>query len=214
MIFDRDISSLLLLLPPLLFSLTIHEFSHAYAATLLGDNTARDAGRLSLNPIRHLDPLGTLFILMSFLIGWAKPVPVDPRNFRNPARDMSIVAAAGPAANLATALLMAVLLHAVMGAGALRSMPGFFAEPLFAMAFTAFWLNVGLCLFNLLPIPPLDGFNLLSYFLPREAAMFMLRYRAVFFVALLVLIATGLLQDILGPTLRLIGRKLLPEGAV
>ncbi|MDR2406047.1 MAG: site-2 protease family protein [Deltaproteobacteria bacterium] len=199
MLFNRNISELLLLVPPLLFSITIHEFSHALAAHLLGDNTAKDNGRLTLNPVKHLDLLGTLLILMSFFIGWAKPVPVDPRNFKNPGRDMSLVAVAGPLSNLLMVFLMAFIFNFFILTSFYNHVPEFFQEPLASMVYIAFFLNIGLCFFNLLPIPPLDGFNIISYFLPPSASIFIARYRFIFFIGIIVLIATGMVGKILMP---------------
>jgi Zn-dependent protease len=199
MLFNRDISQLLLIVPPLLFSLTIHEFSHALAAHLLGDDTARDQGRLSLNPLRHLDFLGTLLILMSFLIGWAKPVPVNPNNFRHPARDMSVVAAAGPLSNLLMVFVAALLLNILARTGLFAALPGSFQEPLVTMLYLGFVLNISLCFFNLLPIPPLDGFKIASFFLPGDVIRLAYRYQLAFFLALIALIWLGGVRKILTP---------------
>lgn len=167
---NADIQSLLLTIaiyaPPLLFALTMHELAHGYIAYRLGDPTAKEAGRLTMNPFKHLDPLGVLaFILMK--IGWAKPVPVDPRYFRNPRKDMLVVALAGPAANillaLASALLLQILPH-------LSFLPHSVGEPLGLMVEVSVWINVMLAVFNLLPIPPLDGSKILMGMLPPQAA--------------------------------------------
>ena len=212
MLFSKDITSLLLIIPPLLFSLTVHEFSHALAATLLGDTTAKDQGRLSLNPIRHLDFLGTLMILMSFFIGWAKPVPVDPRRFRHPKRDMSIVAAAGPASNFVCVLLSALILNFVIPSAFFLKMPDFFRSPLGAMVYMAFFLTIGLCFFNLLPIPPLAGFNVVSFFLPDSVSWFLLQNRLIFFIILIVLIALGAVRVVLNPVFEFFASTLLSPG--
>jgi Zn-dependent protease len=211
MLFSRNISQLLLLVPPLLFSLTIHEFSHALAANLLGDSTAKDNGRLSLNPLRHLDFMGTLLILMSFFIGWAKPVPVNPSNFKNPKRDMSLVAVAGPLSNLILVFIAALVLNIVITWGPLQNLPMSFMEPLMGMLYIAFVLNIGLCFFNLLPIPPLDGFNIVSFFLPQEVSYLLLKYRLIFFLVLIVLIATGIVGRILMPIVQFFHIHLLPR---
>ena len=150
--------SVLVFLPAIIF----HEFAHAWAATRLGDNTARFAGRLSLNPLRHLDFFGTLAIL--FLgIGWAKPVPVDPRNFAHRKRDEALVAFAGPAANLLGALCCGLILTT------LQSFPATLPASLLSAFFWNFLhVNVVLAIFNLLPIPPLDGASCVEFFIPRK----------------------------------------------
>jgi Zn-dependent protease len=150
------------LLPFLLVSLVLHELAHAYMATWLGDPSPRADGRLSLNPIVHLDPLGTtMFVLTAlvsdFIFGWAKPVMVNPRHFRRPQVDMAVVAAAGPATNLLLALgCVAWLVH--------RNPDGTLADVLVR----AFEVNVVLGIFNLIPVPPLDGSRILGAILPRH----------------------------------------------
>lgn len=146
-----EIRTFLLLAPCVLVSLALHELAHAWTAWKLGDPTARDQGRLTPNPIKHLDPLGTAMFALTALatstpFGWAKPVPVQPRHFRRPKEGMALVAAAGPATNFALALAaIAILVHTGIGGRA--------AE----VAFYAYLVNVVLGIFNLVPIPPLDG---------------------------------------------------------
>ena len=155
----RDVQTFLLLLPILLASLTLHELAHAAVATRLGDPTPREHGRLTLNPIAHLDPLGTItfvvtYFLTPFLFGWAKPVEVRPAYFRHPKQHMAVVAAAGPATNFAAALASAaVLVHG--------DLSGRLAE----VVFLTYMLNLVLGIFNLLPIPPLDGSRIVGAFM-------------------------------------------------
>ena len=155
----RDVQTFLLLLPILLASLTLHELAHAYVATRLGDPTPREHGRLTLNPIAHLDPLGTItfvitYFLTPFLFGWAKPVEVRPGYFHRPKQDMALVAAAGPATNFVIALACAaVLVHG--------SLTGRLGE----VVFLTYMLNLVLGIFNLLPIPPLDGSRIVGAFM-------------------------------------------------
>ena len=157
------IEGFLYLLPLLLASLTLHELAHAYVATRLGDPTPREQGRLTLNPIVHLDPLGTItfvatYFLTSFLFGWAKPVQVDARYFRRPKEHMALVGAAGPATNFLLALVCAgVLVH-----GGLDGR----VESVVTLAYT---LNLVLGIFNLLPIPPLDGSRIVGAFMSDYA---------------------------------------------
>ncbi|MFO7676256.1 MAG: site-2 protease family protein [bacterium] len=148
-------------MPAILFGLTVHELAHGWVAWRLGDPTARSMGRLTLNPLKHLDPVGTIALIL-FRFGWAKPVIIDPTYFRHPTRDMALSALAGPAANLATAAVAGLLLRLSYLAG----VAGFPA--LLLQYFVLF--NLILCFFNLLPIPPLDGSRLVYYFLPPDLA--------------------------------------------
>ncbi|MGH7279502.1 MAG: site-2 protease family protein, partial [Candidatus Rokuibacteriota bacterium] len=153
------LASLVLKIPALLLAVTVHEVAHGLVADRLGDPTARRLGRLTLNPLPHIDPLGALaFIVAGF--GWAKPVPVNAANLRNPARDMVVVAAAGPVSNF---LLAFVGLVAFVLA---RPLGGTFMAPVGEMLLWVFQFNVALGIFNLIPLPPLDGGHFLPYFLP------------------------------------------------
>ncbi|MDR1037090.1 MAG: site-2 protease family protein [Deltaproteobacteria bacterium] len=194
MISTEDIRQTLLLIPPLLFALTIHELSHGWVAWKLGDPTAKNQGRLTLNPLAHLDLMGTLCILITRFIGWAKPVPVDPRNFRDPMKGMAIVAAAGPCSNFIMALASAVILKLGIKTEAFALLPASLFEPLIIMLFISFTLNLGLGLFNLLPFPPLDGFRVASLLLPVRWVWFCERYSIVFFIGLMLLMWTGVVM--------------------
>jgi len=159
-----DPIGLLLMLPPLLFALTVHEWSHGYAALRLGDPTARLLGRLTLNPLAHLDPLGSLLFFLPPHIGWAKPVPVDARYLANPRRDMMWIALAGPVSNLVLAVLFGAALNGAARLGLLDAGPaaGFGAAAFVVMVKYAVFLNLALMAFNLIPVFPLDGSRILA----------------------------------------------------
>ncbi len=181
---------------PFLFAITLHEAAHGYAARVFGDRTAEMMGRISLNPIRHIDWIGTValpavFIAIQspFLFGWAKPVPVNMRNLRHPKRDMIWVAAAGPMANLAMGILWALLLRF---AGESRS--------IVAIANSGVEWNLMLMLFNLLPILPLDGGRILTGLLPGPLAYKFSRLEPFgFFIVVALMAVPGLLNTIMGP---------------
>ena len=155
------IQSLIMLAIVLGAAITIHEFSHAWVAYKLGDPTAKHQGRVSLNPLKHLDPLGTLMIFIAH-IGWGKPVPVNPMNFKDRKRDNALVSAAGPASNLFTAILAGLPFKFF----AINTFPGSF---FLAQLFSGFiFISIVLCLFNLLPFKPLDGAAILGYFVPKK----------------------------------------------
>jgi Zn-dependent protease len=177
-----DIQSIILSAPAILFALTIHEFSHGYVAWRLGDPTAKMMGRLTLNPLKHLDPIGTIALFL-FRFGWAKPVPIDPRNFRHPTRDMAISGLAGPAANLLTAAVSGLILRVLF----LFHIGGFVA----AVATYFVLFNLILCFFNLIPIPPLDGSRLLYHLLPPNLAAAYGRLERYGFIILIGIILVG-----------------------
>lgn len=162
--FDLDPVNLLIRVPVVLLALTVHEFSHGYFAYRMGDPTAYRMGRLTLNPIKHLDPLGTI-CLMFAPIGWAKPVPINPLNFHDRRKGILVATAAGPASNLVQAIVFALLMRAVVSlAGGIEHALGADADPRFqALAMISFMgvlVNVGLAVFNCLPFYPLDGFHI------------------------------------------------------
>ena len=161
MIFSNiDPQIIVLLIPALVFSLSFHEFAHAWMAYRLGDSTAARMGRLTLNPMSHLDPIGSLaLLLMGF--GWAKPVPVDPRYLKNPRKDMVKVAAAGPISNIILAIIAALVLRLLFDSDFLSN-----SVKTFFIIFMQ--INITLAVFNLLPVPPLDGSQILSPFLEKQ----------------------------------------------
>lgn len=161
-----NLQYIILLAPPILLALSFHEFSHGWVANKLGDPTAKLAGRLSMNPLVHLDPIGTLMIFL-VRFGWARPVPVDPRYFSKPKRDMLLVSVAGPGANMILALLSGLLLRLFHG-GVFNFFPHNILQPLYLMVKFSLQINLALAIFNLLPIPPLDGSKILYGILPPQ----------------------------------------------
>lgn len=199
------IQQLAIQLPPLLFALTVHELAHGWVAFRLGDPTAKMAGRLTMNPLKHLDPLGVLaFVIMK--IGWAKPVPVDPRYFRNPQKDMLLVALAGPGANVLLALASALLARVLVSVPVL---PLFVLQPLVGMLVASVWINIMLAVFNIIPIPPLDGSKVLMGVLPPEAARSFARIEPFGFFILLGLFYTGVIGGLILPIIRFANNLLL-----
>ena len=190
----------LIILPVLLFSVVIHECAHAIAAERAGDPTARMMGRITLNPVPHIDPIGSILVPVllivtnsTFFIAWAKPVPVNPYNFRNPRRDDIIVSFAGPLSNLILAVVFALLLLAVIVfVPAARGM-SFWQSSYFKLFNYAIWINLILAFFNLIPIPPLDGSHILRNVLPPEAARKYDRIQPYGFIILLAAIYFNLL---------------------
>ena len=184
---------------PVIFAITVHEAAHGYAARYFGDMTAHLAGRISLNPIKHIDPFGTILVpaLMmmvgGILFGWAKPVPVDFSRLRNPKRDMLWVAAAGPASNLVMAILWVFALKFSAG------LPAYMGVPLELMAQAGVMINVVLMVLNLLPLPPLDGGRIAVSLLPHDLAYRYAKVERYGFIILIVLLFTGILAKILQP---------------
>ena len=174
-------------------ALPVHEYAHAYAAYKLGDDTAMRQGRLTINPFVHLDLLGSILLLMAGF-GWAKPVPVDPRRFRNPRRDMAITAIAGPLSNIMFALLLLIIFKIFLytiDTPALRFMQSLsvFVEILFYML----TINLYLAVFNLLPVPPLDGSKILGALLPEDIYFTVMKYERYVIIVLFILIWNGVL---------------------
>ncbi|MBR4240737.1 MAG: site-2 protease family protein [Eubacterium sp.] len=171
----------------------IHELAHGWVAYKLGDKTAKNEGRLTFNPIKHIDPIGMIMILL-FGFGFAKPVPVSMRNFKNPKRDMALVAIAGPAANIILAYLSAMLYYLflyIVGENSVGII-------LCTFFYYSAYINIALAAFNLIPLPPLDGSKVLAAFLPNKAYYKYMQFERYAMIALLILIATGALDNILG----------------
>ncbi len=191
-----------IMLVPALLAITMHEVAHGFLAEKLGDPTARLLGRLTLNPAKHLDPIGTIAVLV-FGFGWARPVPVNANNLRDPRRNMIWVSLAGPTANLLLALFCALLLRGVVGVGALlpeNSQIFPFIEPIGLMAAFGLYINVILFLFNLLPVPPLDGGRILTNMLPEKQARLLKKVEPFGLLILVFLMfGTTLWRSVFGP---------------
>jgi len=194
---NQIILQIIILAPPFLFALTLHELAHGYVALRLGDPTAKNEGRLTMNPLKHLDPIGVLaFILIR--IGWAKPVPVNQNYFKNPRKGMLFVALAGPGANIFLAVASALLYKVLL---LLPMLPMAVGYPLSAMLKASVWINIMLALFNFLPIPPLDGSKILLGLLPPKAARSYERYETYGFILVLILFLTGIIGKIILPVI-------------
>ena len=211
---QSDLLSIAIPFAIVLVALTIHEAAHAWTADKLGDSTARLLGRVSLNPIVHIDPIGTLLLplLAAYsglpIIGWAKPVPVNTSRLRHPQRDFAVIAAAGPISNLLQALAAGIVLHVLWpdrGIGAPLDR-AFGLDLLFQVV----QINVFLALFNLIPVPPLDGGNVLAGLLPPAAANLFVAMRPFGFIILYAMMFTGMLSALIVPPAIFLIRLLTP----
>ena len=194
------IVQLLLSLPVCLLALSVHETAHGYVAYRLGDPTARSMGRLTLNPIKHIDPIGFLCMVL-FGFGWAKPVPINTRYFKKPKRDMALTGAAGPISNLLLAIVFALAMKLFYTGIAYVNFPNQ-TMVLMAVYFQSFlyygiYLNVALAIFNLLPVPPMDGSRLLFAVLPSKLYFKIMRYEQYIYIAVLILLALGVLSPVI-----------------
>lgn len=184
---------------PVIFAITVHEAAHGFAARFFGDMTADRAGRITLNPLKHIDPIGTILLpaltllVGGILFGWAKPVPVDFSRLRHPKRDMLWVAAAGPASNFVMALFWALMIKLSV------TSPNVYSEPMALMGQAGVMINVVLMVLNLLPLPPLDGGRIAVSLLPNHLAYKYAQIERYGFIILIVLLATGILGRIMAP---------------
>jgi len=191
--FDSEwLRHMLVVLPPLIFSLTLHEYAHARVALAFGDPTARNMGRVSLNPLRHLDPIGTLMLIFSGVIGWAKPVPVNPLNLEPRRLGDIAVSAAGPLTNLSLAAVCGLTLR---WAGPLLSSGGVSARDPKWVLYTLLWwttvANLGMCFFNLIPLFPLDGHHIVRELLPTNSQRGFMQWQIRFGAPLLLVLLVG-----------------------
>ena len=187
------IIQLLLRLPIILFSLSLHEAAHGYVANKLGDPTARDLGRLTLNPLKHLDPIGFLCMLLAGF-GWAKPVPINTRYFKKPRRDMALSGAAGPASNLCLAVIFTALLK--IAYELIRSQ-SYSSDLTLVFLLNGIQLNLTLAVFNLLPVPPLDGSRIFYVLLPSKYYFGIMKYEKYISLAIMLLLMLGVLSPVI-----------------
>ncbi len=215
-------AKILLVAPPAVFAITCHEVAHGWVASRFGDQTARDRGRLTLNPIAHIDPVGTILVpvLLAManapIIGWARPVPVNFRNLRSPKKHMGYVAAAGPVTNLTLAALFGIVANALalafLALSGGQETPaeglGGFARPLLEMLLIGVQINVMLAIFNLLPVPPMDGSKLAISLLPMPYAGWFARLERYGFLPLLILFFIPATNHMIGEVVNPIERTL------
>jgi Zn-dependent protease len=200
-----DISQLLyhfsIIAIPFFLGITCHEVAHGYVSYLMGDPTAKNAGRLTLNPIKHLDPLGTLTLIVTQLIGWAKPVPINPSYYKDYRQGILYVSLAGPMANYAVMLFFAVVLKTliVISQNPAAASAEYILRPMINIAVAGVFINAILGTFNLLPIPPLDGSKILACLLPGHLAARFMQLEKYGFIILILMAFTGILGKILSP---------------
>ena len=196
---------------PFFLGITCHEVAHGYVSYLLGDPTAKQAGRLTLNPLKHLDPMGTLVLVLTQLIGWAKPVPINPAYYKDYRRGILYVSVAGPAANFVVMLFFALILKIAVSLahGPNAASMEYILAPLINIAVAGIFINAILGTFNLLPIPPLDGSKILACLLPASLAASFMRLERYGFVLLLLLAVSGGLRLIMSPVANFVQNVLI-----
>ena len=198
----NGILNILLAIPGVLIAMTFHEFAHALAADKLGDDTPRIQGRLNLNPISHIDPIGMILLLVAGF-GWGKPVQIDSRNFNGKyslSKSEAIVAAAGPVMNFVLAFVFMIITYVIFGtANILNGISANASSILYIVMIRTISINIGLAVFNLIPLPPLDGSKILMHFLTFNAKQWFYDNERIFYIAFLILWITGLLSSILAP---------------
>ncbi len=199
------ILSILQGLIPSLICITLHELSHGLVAYRLGDSTAKDRGRLTLNPLKHLDPMGLLMMLV-FRVGWAKPVPVNMNNFKNPKRGMAVTALAGPVSNI----LISIVFLFIFGMAYVPLQNSSVGEYVLGMLQLTAYISIGLAIFNLLPVPPLDGSKVLLSVISDESYYKLMRYERYGSIVMIILVATGVLGKPLSAAIQFVHNGLFP----
>ncbi len=207
---------LLLTIPGVLIAITFHEFAHAFAADKLGDDTPRREGRLSLNPIDHLDPIGSVLLLFAG-IGWGKPVHVNPRNYtRNMTMEKAdaIVSLAGPIMNFILAIIFTLIYCAIYKFADVSFMISTYGSVIITIIYTTVIINIGLGVFNLIPLPPLDGSKAIRPILPYKIKEWFDRNEKIFYLIFLAIWITGIAGNIISPAINWIGRSILNLGTI
>ena len=206
--------SLVLTLPAVLIAITFHEFAHAFAADKLGDDTPRRQGRLSLNPFAHLDPIGCVLLLFAGF-GWGKPVEVNPRNYnRNMSMEKAdaIVSFAGPAMNFVLAIIFTLVYCAIYKFASTAFLLSTYGMVILSLISYTIAINIGLGVFNLIPLPPLDGSKIINIFLPYKAKQWFANNENIFYIIFLVIWITGIAGTIISPAINFLGSSLLKLG--
>lgn len=203
--------SLVLTLPAVIIAMTFHEYAHAVAADKLGDDTPRLQGRLSLNPLKHIEPIG-FFMLLFAKIGWGRPVQINSNNFnKNISRSKAeaIVAFAGPLMNIILAIVSAFILGIIVKFNLLANLQLQYAQIIIIFMMQLIYINIGLGVFNLIPLPPLDGSKILRHFLPNKARIWFDNYQYIFYIIFIVIWVLGIASIIISPVIELIGEGIL-----
>ena len=198
---NMNIEAVILSIPGLLIAITFHEFAHAFAADKLGDDTPRQQGRLNLNPLSHLDPIGCILLLIGGF-GWGKPVQINPRNFDSKvsmSKGEAIVSFAGPLMNFILAFLFLMLYYAVIKFNLLGSMDEMIIRVVTLIIYSIVMINIGLGVFNLIPLPPLDGSKILKHFLSYNAKQWFENHEHIFYMVFMLLFITGISSYIILP---------------
>ena len=210
----EQLLGLLLSAPGVLIAITFHEFAHGYAAYKLGDDTAKNQGRLSLNPLAHLDPIGTLMLLVAGF-GWGKPVEVNPRNYTRKIsmeKGEAIVSLAGPLMNFVLAIIFTLIYCAIYKFASTSFLVSTIGGIIMLLISTTISINIGLGVFNLIPLPPLDGSKIIMPFLPYKAKEFFVNNEQIFYIVFVLLWITGLAGTIITPAINWVSKGILALG--
>ncbi len=209
-----ELIGLLLSAPGVLIAITFHEFAHGYAAYKLGDDTAKNQGRLSLNPLAHLDPIGTLMLLVAGF-GWGKPVEVNPRNYTRKIsmeKGEAIVSLAGPLMNFILAILFTLVYCAIYKFTGISFKTSTIGEIIMLLISSTISINIGLGVFNLIPLPPLDGSKIIMPFLPNNAKQFFINNEQIFYIVFVLIWITGIAGTIITPAIKGVSKGVLALG--